>query len=122
VGSRSGVTIKGWGPGKTRVLKRIGGQVRKRMPAVGKLLVAEAQRRVAVRSGLLKKNIAYHITRSGQGPSIEFTLWLGVKRPAYHGALVEYGTVKMAAQPFLRPAIYDNARKIVHMLCEEGDK
>src|SRR5512146_2254781 len=37
---------------------------------------------------------------------------------AFWGYFVELGTSKMAARPFLRPAIFDNAEQIVKLIAE----
>ncbi len=38
--------------------------------------------------------------------------------PAFYGYFHELGTSKMAARPFLRPAVFDNAAEIVKLIAE----
>jgi len=41
---------------------------------------------------------------------------VGVKKRTFWAIFVERGTKKMAAQPFLRPAVFDNGKTILKML------
>jgi len=65
------------------------------MEAGADVVVEEAQRRAPVLTGFLKKTIG-KIKRGGRW--IAFAL-------AHYASYVEFGTRKMAAQPFMRPAL-----------------
>lgn len=79
---------------------------------LGPAIQANARRSVPVRLGNLKAAIVIQVDRAGA----ESVLQVGVdpeaegrphpeEGPTNYGALVELGTSKMAAQPYLRPAI-----------------
>lgn len=75
---------------------------------------------VPVYRGVLKSNIASWLKKSKDTGDV--TLHVGIyspkiakqkgKIPAYHTHLLEFGTVKMRPQPFLRPATYNNIQMI----------
>ena len=62
-------------------------------------IVNQAQQAAPVDTGALRASIGMEMT----GPA-EATVSVGVN----YGAYVEYGTVKMAAQPYLTPAVEAN--------------
>lgn len=70
-------------------------------------IVAGAKARVRRRSHKLAGSIDYSVSRrSGNGK-------VGIaKGPVYWGHFNEYGTVKMGARPFMRPAIEDEVSKM----------
>ena len=91
--------------------------------AVGKAvqpIMKDAKARVPVRHGLLKKAMGFRVRtlrKNGVvvgivGPRTGFRTQVGVDRngkpiygnPTRYAHLVEYGTVRAAAKPFLRPA------------------
>ena len=66
-------------------------------------MVAEAKRRVPVRTGYLRQNIYWEKIAPGEfrvGVKGDTTAQTG----AYYGVYIEYGTRNMAAQPYFRPA------------------
>ena len=80
--------------------------------------VAERARQLApVRSGRLKKGIDYLVVAKGE----EISAIIGVKKEskAFYARFVEKGTKKTKAQPFLRPAVFDN-QKIIERIVKEG--
>lgn len=67
-----------------------------------------ARRLVPVDTGYLKSSIyALHLARHSQ-----------VKAGAKYAGYVEFGTYKMAAQPFLRPAVAEHQREILAAVAE----
>lgn len=52
---------------------------------------------------------------AGRG-KLEVTGWVGVKKGIIHAWFQEMGTRKMAAHPFLRPAVFGNAARIVGII------
>ena len=67
-----------------------------------------ARRLVPVDTGYLKSSIyALHLARHSQ-----------VKVGAKYAGYVEFGTYKMAAQPFLRPAVDEQQRQILAAVAE----
>jgi HK97 gp10 family phage protein len=93
---------------------------------VAKFLRKEIKARVPVDEGTLKKNVGTWVKLLGKGRAGEKKgapiLQVGVysreraqrKRYyyAYHAHLIEFGTKKMTARPFLRPAVMDNIDQI----------
>lgn len=87
---------------------------------VAKFIRQEMRGLVPVFRGVLKSNIASWVRKRKDTGDI--TLHIGIyspkiskkkgKTPAYHAHLLEFGTVKMRPQPFLRPATYDNIKMI----------
>lgn len=89
-------------------------------------VVKEAKRLVPVRSGALKKSITVRTIRNVSfvpgkglrtaGPS---RVVIGFLRPASrHAHLVEFGTSKMAAEPFMRPALASQAAAAFKAMAE----
>lgn len=74
-----------------------------------------ARAEVPVRTGLTREDIAYTVDVDG----LEIVGKVGVrtgKAHAWYAAFIEFGTSKMAAQPFLRPAVLNNKRRIVKLI------
>lgn len=92
--------------------------LRKGLRAAANVVRDEARRRAPVRTGNLRRNIATSVSvRRGQGSAT-----VGPKPKAYYGMFVELGTSKMAARPFLRPALdskKDEVRQIFVARVEE---
>lgn len=140
------IKLSGWSP--ARVVAMVTEAASEHLHAVGEFVVAEAQAKAPVLSGTLRDNITYRVEREGKG----YVCWVGVKRPAFHAAIVELGssghTLKAKkgaqapsvtntqdwfgkpenvqhpgtrAQPYLRPAVWDNAKTIVKIF-ETGKK
>lgn len=80
---------------------------------------AEQARAKAARGATkrLSEGIDYEVEARGK----TVTGYVGVKGgkgSPYYGYFVELGTKKMAAQPFLRPAVFENGAKIVKLIAE----
>jgi HK97 gp10 family phage protein len=87
----------------------------KRVLMGGALVVRdEAKDLVPVRTGLLKDSIF-----AAYGDDSKPDVLVGVNhRRAPHSHLIEYGTVKMQAQPFMRPAITATRGKVIAIVAE----
>ena len=72
------------------------------LTAVALALDSEAKRRAPVLTGNLRSSINNRTDDTGAYCDSN----------AEYSAHLEYGTKFQAAQPFLRPALYDNARKL----------
>jgi HK97 gp10 family phage protein len=70
--------------------------------AGGKVVAEEASRRAPKDSGDLAKSIDARAIKTAQVGRAQIDI--GPTRDAWYGRLVELGTVKMRAKPFLRPA------------------
>lgn len=74
----------------------------------GKVLRDRAKANAPVRTGLLRSSIF-----AAEGKPDKADVVVGVShKTAPHGHLVEYGTVKMSARPFLRPAITSSKAQV----------
>lgn len=108
---------------------RNGGPIRKALYAAAKPLRAEAQQRVRVRTGNLRDNVIIRRDRNpaASGVTERYTVTLRTRRRkysatrmnkrlnragkhyedwgnAYYGKFLEFGTSRMPAYPFMRPA------------------
>jgi len=74
--------------------------------ASAKPLISEARARVPVNTGNLKKSIGVTKRRSKNKNIIHFSVSprKGGKYNGFYGHFLEFGTSKMSARPFLRPA------------------
>jgi len=66
--------------------------------ASGKQIVKEAKRRVNKRSGNLRRNIKFKMSRD------KLTGWVTLRSNGFYGHFLEFGTVKLSARPFMAPA------------------
>ena len=68
------------------------------------------------RRGRLAAEIDFDIEVGARGNVIEGRVGVKRKGKAFYARFVEFGTRRMAAQPFLRPAVFNNAREIVRII------
>jgi len=76
---------------------------------VGVLCVAEAQSLTPVLTGNLKKSIVSEVMEANKG------IYIGVTPDAPYGIMVEKGTSKQTAQPFLEPGAMNSIPKIINV-------
>jgi len=93
---------------------------------VAKFLRKEVKRRVPVKEGILKRNVGTWVKTlgkrvKGQGkgtPILQVGIYDRARarrkgyKYAFHAHLIEFGTVRAAAQPFLRPSVFENIDQI----------
>jgi len=79
-------------------------------------VAGQAQAKAPARTGKLRNQIGYKVEAEGTA----ITGYVGVKKEAFYGYFLELGTSKMAARPFLRPAVYQNSAQIVKILASKG--
>ena len=108
----SRIIFRDWEASKRKVQARIAGQLVGNMEAVGVFCEGEAQSNAPVWRGILKSDITH--TVGAHGDTIEGIV--GVKKRTFWAYFVELGTKKMVAQPFLRPAVFGNIKRIFKML------
>ncbi len=104
-----------------RVLAQIEDWVVSGMEAACEFAARRAEGYAPQRTGKLRRDIAYtyKITAKNQ----DITGYIGVqkgKKRAFYAYFVEYGTRKMAARPFLRPAVFNHAQEIVRLVARGG--
>jgi HK97 gp10 family phage protein len=74
----------------------------------------EAKSRVRKKSGELAESIDHRTVEKGAG-----RCFVAVGPKAFHGYFGELGTKKMAAWPYLRPALIENKDRIVEAIKEK---
>ena len=83
-------------------------------PAVGTFVAERAKQLAPRRTGALVGEITFVVTRAGQ--DVEIIVGVPKSGRAFYARFQEWGTRKMAAHPFLRPAVEHNAAEIVRLL------
>lgn len=98
------------------VLAEIAGKVVQGMDDACAFAAEQARSKAPKKSGFLKENIDHEVKARG----LTVTGYVGVKHAAFYGYFHELGTSKMAAHPFLRPAVLENADEIVRRVAGGG--
>lgn len=93
---------------------RIGGIIAQNMERACEFAADQARARAPRLTGNLIQGIDIKVVVRGQANTIEG--WVGVVKKRFYAFFVEMGTSKMAARPFLRPAVFNNARHIVRII------
>ena len=95
-------------------LAKVSGDVINGMESACQFVKAQAQASAAVRTGLMKSRITHKLKARDNS----ITGYVGVFKHsgAFYAQFVELGTSKMAARPFLRPAVFGNAAKILKLV------
>ncbi len=90
-----------------------------RLEKAGEIIAADARRRVPVDTGRLKDSI--RVTRLKGDPKQNIRVYAGnrLKGGPFYAHMVEYGTVKMRARPFLRPAL-NGSKAQIKQIMENG--
>ena len=112
----SGVTFKNWEQKKRRFIAHVAGEAAANMDKAAAYAAEQAAANAPVDRGILKSDVTYVV--KAHGNVVEGIV--GVKKRAFWAWFVELGTVKMPAHPFLRPAVFGNAKKIVKILSGKG--
>ena len=79
--------------------------VREFLPSAGVFVTGEAKLRSPVDKGQLRASINHRVE----------TDLVRIGTNVHYAPHVEYGTYKMSAQPYLRPAVDENRKKLVSM-------
>ena len=101
------------------LLAKVSGHILRGMDDACSFAKGQAQARAPKRTGKLQGDIDYTVTAEKS----DIVGRVGVKSgktAAFYGWFVEVGTRKMAAKPFLRPAVFDNAAEIVRRIIGGG--
>jgi len=102
-----------WQPQRAKAA--IAGRVAQNMEVACLFVVDKARGLVPVRTGITRRDIDFVVEVGARGNVVEGIV--GVKRgKAFYAKFVEWGTRKMAAMPFLRPAVFNNKREIRSIL------
>lgn len=106
-----------------QMLKELGPKVANRLGdkalrAAARPIIREAKRLVPVRTGALRKSIT--AVRGRGGGQNQRLVLIGFKSPASARAhFIEYGTIRSAAQPFIRPALDNQAGAALEAMRDE---
>jgi HK97 gp10 family phage protein len=95
-------------------MARIGGIVANNMERACNFAADEARARAPRLTGRLIENVDIRVEVIGKSNTIEGRV--GVIRKIFWAWFQEVGTSKMAARPFLRPAVFNNAARLVRMI------
>ena len=106
--------IKEWN--QKQVMAAISGRVVQNMDRACQFAAEQAEARAPVYRGKLKASVRYKVRACGT--TVEGLV--GVLKKTFWGWFQEMGTVKMPAHPFLRPAVFGNAKRIVRII--QGDE
>lgn len=82
--------------------KRLQEQMRASLKEIGQFGAAEAQSRAPVDTGELRRSISY----------VDEDTQVHIGSPQDYAGYVEEGTSKQKAQPYIKPAIYENTKAI----------
>jgi HK97 gp10 family phage protein len=86
------------------------------MDRVGQFCAERASADAPVDRGILRSDITYKVEAHGE--AVEAIV--GAKRRSFWAWFQELGTRKMAAHPFLRPAVFGNAKEIMRLFVGKG--
>ncbi len=98
--------IANWNPDK--ITAEIEKKAMDRLEEAGQIIADKARQKVPVQSGNLRDSI--RVTRLKGDPKQNIRVYAGNRKKrdqggAFYAHIVEYGSVKMPAKPFLRPAL-----------------
>ena len=113
--------VENWAPDK--ITTEIEKKAMDRLAKAGELVASRARSKVPIgkdvpqgkgkwskrEAGVLKKTI--RVVRLTGDPKLNIRIYAG-NRDVYYARFVEYGTVKMRAKPFLRPALAESKSSI----------
>lgn len=100
---------------KREFMARVSGRVADNMYAACQFAANQARARAPRgETGQLIENVDIDVEVIGREQVIEGRV--GVRKKIYYAYFQEMGTRYMAARPFLRPAVFDNAREIVRII------
>lgn len=89
---------------KVKVKKKLAEQMGKALEGIGKFVVAEAQIRMPVKTGDMRRGASFQVDEKKKA--------VYVGNNVEYNEPVEFGTSKQEAQPHWRPAVNDNVNEI----------
>lgn len=111
---KSKVTFPDWEARKKKYLAKVSGQIVVNLDEVGQFVVEQARNRAPVGTGRLRDSITYIVeVKDGRPRAV-----VGAPKREFYAIYQELGTKSQPAHPFLRPAVYENAKEIVRILRE----
>jgi len=109
--------VEGWSPGAITI--EVEKRAMDRLEKAGEVVADRARQNVPVQTGTLKDSI--RVTRLKGDPKLNIRVYAGNRKKggAFYAHMVEYGTVKMRARPYLRPALNAAKGQIMNIM-EKG--
>ncbi len=105
--------VKSWR--KREFLAKVSGKVADNLYAACQFAADQVRARAPRgETGLLIENVDVDVEVQARDEVIEGRV--GVRKKAFYAWFLEMGTSRMAARPFIRPAVFDNAREIVRLI------
>ena len=101
---------------KRKLIGQISARVLQNMDTACQVVKGYAQANAPVRTGAMKAKIAVETEIVARGEVIEGRVGVKKDDDVIYARFVEFGTRKMAARPFLRPAVFDHAKEIVRII------
>jgi HK97 gp10 family phage protein len=103
-----------WSPDK--ITAEVEKKAMDRLQKAGEVVAKAARQKVPVDTGKLRETI--RVTRLPGDPKQDIRVYAGSRKKgeAYYAHMVEYGTVKMKAKPFLRPALNQSKTEIMNIM------
>lgn len=103
-----------WSPDK--ITAEVEKKAMDRLQKAGEMVADKARQKVPVDTGKLKETI--RVTRLKDDPKLDIRVYAGnrEKGGAFYAHMVEFGTVKMPAKPFLRPALNQSKASIMEIM------
>ena len=86
---------------------------RQRLRQAGRLVAASAKRHARRRTGKLRRSIRSRLRADGLDAD---TVEIGPSDPVFYGHLIERGTVRTQAFPFLEPAADETESEVVDLV------
>lgn len=103
-----------WSP--DRITAEIEKKAMDRLEKAGKVVADASRQKVPVDTGKLRDTI--RVTRLPNDPKLDIRVYAGSREKggAFYAYMIEYGTVKMGARPFLRPALNQSKSAIMGIM------
>ena len=103
-----------------RAVRKLPKNVQKRvlkgaLRAGGRVIAKDAKQRVPKKSGELKKSIS---VQAGKNQQDGATVFVATRPKAFYSHMIEFGTSKMPARPFLRPAFDATQQEVIKKIGE----
>ncbi|NSW92317.1 MAG: HK97 gp10 family phage protein [Firmicutes bacterium] len=91
----------------------------KAVKAGAKIVLDDAKARAPVDTGELRDNMTMRVVEKDRS---QVEIDVGPGKDQFYGLFIEQGTSKMAAKPFLRPALDENKEKVQKAITDEIEK
>lgn len=101
---------------KRKLIGEISGRVIQNMDLACQVVKGYAETNAPVRTGKMKGKVAIETEVQAHGEAVEGRIGVLKDNDVFYARFVEMGTSKMAAHPFLRPALFNHTAEIVRII------